>query len=167
MFYMSPGTYIKSLVKIESVTAEIFLIWTDVARTNVAWTNVNLIVGSILDVPRNLPLKFHPNRVSNSCTSCFLLLASCILHLAYCFQLLATCHLLLDSCFLYLLIFSCYLLLASFYLLHFVSCYRLLASCLLLLVDFYLLLATFNLVILFSACWLLLLLDTVYYLLAK
>ena len=28
------------LVKIESVTAEILLIWTNVARINVAWTNV-------------------------------------------------------------------------------------------------------------------------------
>ena len=38
-----PGTYLESLVKIESVTAEIFLIWTNVPRTNVAWANVNLI----------------------------------------------------------------------------------------------------------------------------
>ena len=35
-----PGTYLKSLVEIESVTAEIFLIW-----TNVAWTNVRVTVG--------------------------------------------------------------------------------------------------------------------------
>ena len=28
------------MVKIGSVTAEIFLIWTNVARTNVAWINV-------------------------------------------------------------------------------------------------------------------------------
>ena len=28
----------KNLVKIVSVTAEIFLIWTNVARTNVVWT---------------------------------------------------------------------------------------------------------------------------------
>ena len=34
------GTYLYSLVKSESVTAEIFLIWINVARTNVAWTNV-------------------------------------------------------------------------------------------------------------------------------
>ena len=33
------------LVKIESVTAEILLIWTNVARTNVAWTNVTVTVG--------------------------------------------------------------------------------------------------------------------------
>ena len=32
------------MVKIDSVTAEILLIWTNVARTNVAWRNVNLIV---------------------------------------------------------------------------------------------------------------------------
>ena len=35
----------KSLVKIGSVTAEIFLIWTNVARTDVAWTNVTVTVG--------------------------------------------------------------------------------------------------------------------------
>ena len=34
-----------SLVKIVSVTAEIFLIWTIVARTNVAWTNITMTVG--------------------------------------------------------------------------------------------------------------------------
>ena len=33
------------MVKIWSVTAEIFLIWTNVARTNVAWTNVTVTVG--------------------------------------------------------------------------------------------------------------------------
>ena len=37
---MVPGIYFYILVKIGSVTAEIFLIWTNVARTNVAWTNV-------------------------------------------------------------------------------------------------------------------------------
>ena len=41
---MVPGTYLYSLVKIGSVTDEIILIWTNVARTNVAQTNVNLIV---------------------------------------------------------------------------------------------------------------------------
>ena len=37
----------KSLVKIGSVTAtaEIFLIWTNVARANVAWTNVPVTDG--------------------------------------------------------------------------------------------------------------------------
>ena len=34
-----------SLVKIGSVTAEIFQIWANVARTNVAWTNVIVTVG--------------------------------------------------------------------------------------------------------------------------
>ena len=34
----------KCLVKIGSVTAEIFLIWTNVARTNVPWTNVAMTV---------------------------------------------------------------------------------------------------------------------------
>ena len=33
------------MVIVEPVTAEIFLIWTIVARTNVAWTNVNMTVG--------------------------------------------------------------------------------------------------------------------------
>ena len=35
----------KSLVKIGPVTAEILLIWTNVAKTNVAWTNVTITVG--------------------------------------------------------------------------------------------------------------------------
>ena len=34
-----------NVVKIGSVTAEIFPIWTNVARTNVTWTNVTLTVG--------------------------------------------------------------------------------------------------------------------------
>ena len=42
---MVQGAYLYSLANIGSVTAEIFLIWTNVPRTNVAWTNVNLIVG--------------------------------------------------------------------------------------------------------------------------
>ena len=33
------------LVKIGSVIAKIFLIWTNVARTNITWTNVTLTVG--------------------------------------------------------------------------------------------------------------------------
>ena len=39
-----------------SVTDEIFLIWTNVTRTNVAWTKVTA-----------LPLKFGQNLVTNSC----------------------------------------------------------------------------------------------------
>ena len=35
----------KSLVKIGSVRAEIFLIWTNVAKTIVAWTNVTVTIG--------------------------------------------------------------------------------------------------------------------------
>ena len=35
----------KSLVKIGSVTAEILLIWTNEATSNVAWTNVTVTVG--------------------------------------------------------------------------------------------------------------------------
>ena len=36
---------LKNLVKIWSVTAETFLIWINVSRTNVAWTNVTVTVG--------------------------------------------------------------------------------------------------------------------------
>ena len=32
-------------IKIKLVTAEIFMIWTNVARTNVTWTNVTVTVG--------------------------------------------------------------------------------------------------------------------------
>ena len=39
------GTYLYSLIKVGSVTAKIFLIWTYVTRTNVAWTNVTVTVG--------------------------------------------------------------------------------------------------------------------------
>ena len=35
----------KSLVKFGSITAEIFLIWTNIAITNVAWTNFTMTVG--------------------------------------------------------------------------------------------------------------------------
>jgi len=35
---------LKLLVKIGSAIAEILLIWTNVARTNVAWTNVTITV---------------------------------------------------------------------------------------------------------------------------
>ena len=38
------GTYLESLVKIGPVTAEILLIWTNVARTNVVWTSVTVLV---------------------------------------------------------------------------------------------------------------------------
>ena len=44
-FKIVPGIYFQSLVKIRSVTAEIFLVWTNVARTNVASTNVTVTVG--------------------------------------------------------------------------------------------------------------------------
>ena len=63
---MVPGTFLQSLVKIVSVSAEIFLIWTNVARTNVAWTNVPVIVKSVQDGPRKLSIKFGQNRFSNS-----------------------------------------------------------------------------------------------------
>ena len=35
----------KTSVQIWSVTAEIFLIWRNIARTNVAWINVAMTVG--------------------------------------------------------------------------------------------------------------------------
>ena len=35
----------KSLVKIRSVTTEIFMIWTNVARTYITWKNVTVTVG--------------------------------------------------------------------------------------------------------------------------
>ena len=41
---MVPESYLQSLVKIMSVSAEIFLIWTNVARTNITWTNVTVTV---------------------------------------------------------------------------------------------------------------------------
>ena len=41
---MVPGTYLKNLVKIGWVTAEIFLIWTNVTRTNIAWTNITISI---------------------------------------------------------------------------------------------------------------------------
>ena len=54
------------MVKIGFVTAEIFLIWTNGARTNVAWTNVTCQLESVKDGLRNLPLKFGQNGVNNS-----------------------------------------------------------------------------------------------------
>ena len=42
---MVKETYLSSLVNIGSVTGEIFLIWTNVNRTNIAWTNVTVTVG--------------------------------------------------------------------------------------------------------------------------
>ena len=39
-----PKSWLWSLVKIGSVTAEILLIWTNVARTNVAWTNIHITI---------------------------------------------------------------------------------------------------------------------------
>ena len=45
-FNMVLGNCHLNLVEIVSVTAEIFLIWTNVARTNDAWTNVPVTVGT-------------------------------------------------------------------------------------------------------------------------
>ena len=42
------------------------MIWTNVARTNVAWTYVTVTVKSVQNGLINLPLKFGQNRVSNS-----------------------------------------------------------------------------------------------------
>ena len=44
LFFMFPGTYLLSLVKVGTVTAEIFLIWRNVVSTNAAWTNVTVAV---------------------------------------------------------------------------------------------------------------------------
>ena len=54
------------MVKIGSLIAELFLIWAKVAKTNVAWTNVTVTVASVKDGPRNLPIKFGQNWVSNN-----------------------------------------------------------------------------------------------------
>ena len=48
------GTYLSSLVKIESVTAEIFLIWTNIAKTGQISP---LWLESVKDGSRNLPFK--------------------------------------------------------------------------------------------------------------
>ena len=56
----------KSLVKIGSVAAVIFLIWANVAKTNVSWKNVTGKLTSVKGGPRNLPLKFGLNMVSIS-----------------------------------------------------------------------------------------------------
>ena len=55
----------KLWIIIGSVTAEIFLIWTNVARTNIAWTNVTVTVGICLRWSQE-PLMFVHNRASNS-----------------------------------------------------------------------------------------------------
>ena len=46
---MVPRIYVQSLVKVGSVTTEIFLIWTNAVR-QVAWINVFLAVGDCLIV---------------------------------------------------------------------------------------------------------------------
>ena len=56
-----------SLVKINSVTAEVSLILTYVLRSNVTWTNFIVIVGICWWWSWKLTLKFCQNRVSNSC----------------------------------------------------------------------------------------------------
>ena len=45
LFKIVTRIYLSSFVKIGSVTAYIFLIWTNVAKTNVSWTNVILTAG--------------------------------------------------------------------------------------------------------------------------
>ena len=40
MINMASDTYLLNLVKIGAVPAVILLIWTNVARSNAAWTNV-------------------------------------------------------------------------------------------------------------------------------
>ena len=51
-----------SLVKFGSITAEILLIWTNVAVTFVDWTKVTVTV----DICWNLPLQFAQNGEGNS-----------------------------------------------------------------------------------------------------
>ena len=53
------------MVKIRSVTDETFLIWTNVARTNVAWINVTMTIATVKDGPKKLPLKFDQSLISN------------------------------------------------------------------------------------------------------
>ena len=61
LLYMFQGPFVSNLIQIGPVTAEILLIWTNVPRTNVAWTNVvyytldNLIFVSKVSMP-NLSL---------------------------------------------------------------------------------------------------------------
>ena len=56
----------KSLLKILPVTAQIFLIWTNVTMKNVASTNVIVTGKSVPNGLRILPLKFGQNQVNNS-----------------------------------------------------------------------------------------------------
>ena len=48
IFFGTPCIVSKSLVNISTVTAEILLIWTNVAMTFVGWTNVTVTVGICL-----------------------------------------------------------------------------------------------------------------------
>ena len=54
------------MVKIGLVPAEKILIWTNVARKNVAWTNVIVTLEYVQEGPRKLTFKFGQNRVSNN-----------------------------------------------------------------------------------------------------
>jgi len=56
----------KNWVKIGPVTADIFLIWTNVIRKNLPGQMSLWQLVYVKDGPRNLPLKFDQNRVSNS-----------------------------------------------------------------------------------------------------
>ena len=56
----------KNLVKIGLVRTEIFLTWTNVARTDVAWTNVTMRVGICQSWSQEPTLTFGQNLVSNS-----------------------------------------------------------------------------------------------------
>ena len=55
---MAQETYLQSLVKVGSVTAEVLLIWTNIARSNVAWKNFTMTVTFVKDGPGKLALKF-------------------------------------------------------------------------------------------------------------
>ena len=59
----------KSLVEIGPVTAEILLIWTNVTRAYVAWTNVTTQLASFKHGPKILPLKSIVDQLSNLSSS--------------------------------------------------------------------------------------------------
>ena len=66
LFKIVPRTYFSSLVKIGSVTAEIFLIWTNVARTNFALTNITVTVGLCERWSKEPTFKVWSKSVSNN-----------------------------------------------------------------------------------------------------
>ena len=51
-------------VQIGSVRAEIFLLWKNVARRNVTWTNITLTFEIGQECPRKLAFNFCQNRIN-------------------------------------------------------------------------------------------------------